>query len=414
MTPIINDLQRDNEELRQRLEEAEQAIQAIRAGEVDAVLVETERQQVYTLETADNPYRLLVTRVPYPAATLTDDGSIIWCNGRFADLLQRPPASLCGRPICDFAAPESITKLKALLHDGRTIEVHDTVNLLRDDGSPASACLGVSPLREGALGLCLMVTDLTERRHYEELQRTQAALHASEERLKDADRKKDEFLATLAHELRNPLAPLRNAAQILKVKCPPLPELQWAQGVIDRQVRLMARMLDDLLDVSSISRNTLELRTERIELASVLEAALETSRPVIEACGHELDVALPSEPIHLQADPVRLAQAFANLLNNAAKYTEKGGRIRLSVERKGNEVTVSVKDDGIGIMAEMLPRIFDIFSQAKRGLVRSQGGIGIGLSLVKGLVELHGGSVEAKSAGLDRGSEFVVHLPVAS
>ena len=232
--------------------------------------------------------------------------------------------------------------------------------------------------------------DITERKRIEEA-------------LRDADRKKDEFLATLAHELRNPLAPIRNAVQILKAKGPPQPELQWARGVIDRQVQLMARLLEDLLDVSRISRNKLELRMERVDLAAVVEAAVETSRPVIEAGRHELTVILPPEPIHLEADPVRLAQVFANLLNNAAKYTEEGGRIRLSAERQGSDVVVSVKDSGIGIAAEMLPRIFEIFSQAKPALVRSQGGLGIGLSLVKGLVELHGGSIEARSAGAGPG-----------
>jgi CheY-like chemotaxis protein len=174
----------------------------------------------------------------------------------------------------------------------------------------------------------------------------------------------------------------------------------------------MARLLEDLLDVSRISLHKLELRKEHVELAGVLEAALETSRPVIDAGGHALTLDLPPEPIHLDADPVRLAQVFANLLNNAAKYTEKGGRIRVTAARVGDEVIVSVMDSGIGIVPEVLPRIFDIFSQAQPALAWSQGGLGIGLSLVKGLVELHGGSVEARSEGPGRGSEFVVRLPV--
>jgi signal transduction histidine kinase/CheY-like chemotaxis protein len=234
-----------------------------------------------------------------------------------------------------------------------------------------------------------------------------------EEALRDADRRKDEFLATLAHELRSPLAPIRNAVQIFKAKDPPDPELQWGRGVIDRQVQIMARLLEDLLDVSRISRNRLELRQERVELAAVVEAALETSRPVIEAGDHELTVTLPPAPIHFQADPLRLAQVFANLLTNAAKYTEEGGRILLTAERQGSDVVVAVKDSGIGIAAEMLPRVFEIFSQSERALTRSQGGLGIGLSLTKGLVELHGGSIEARSDGLGQGSEFTVRLPIA-
>ena len=406
-TLTIDQLLQENEDLRHRLEEAEDALRALRAGEVDAVLVEAGREQVYTLETADKPYRLLVEQMPHGAATLTADGAIIYCNRRFAELLRRPLHSLLGKPIGDFVAPESRPLLKDLLRDGQTAEVQGEVLLQRADGTPVPAYLGVSALHEGALGLCLMVTDLTEQRHYQELQRAQAAL-------KEADRSKDEFLATLAHELRNPLAPIRNALQILKAKGPPDPELQWARDVIDRQVQLMARLLEDLLDVSRISRNKLELRKERVELADVVEAALETSRPLIEAGGHEFTVTLPPEPIHLEADPVRLAQVFANLLNNAAKYTEDGGRIRLTAERHEGDVVVSVKDNGIGIVAEMLPRIFEIFSQSNRALARSQGGLGIGLSLVKGLVELHGGSIEVRSDGADRGSEFVVRLPVAA
>jgi CheY-like chemotaxis protein/two-component sensor histidine kinase len=184
--------------------------------------------------------------------------------------------------------------------------------------------------------------------------------------------------------------------------------------VLDRQVQVMSRLLEDLLDVSRISRSMLELRKERVELSAVLEAALETSRPLIEAGGHELTVELPPEPILLHADPLRLAQVFANLLNNAAKYTEDGGHTWLRAWREGSQVVVSVADDGIGIDPATLPRIFEIFSQAEPAVVRSQDGLGIGLSLVKGLVELHDGAVEARSEGRGRGSEFVVRLPVAT
>ncbi len=176
----------------------------------------------------------------------------------------------------------------------------------------------------------------------------------------------------------------------------------------------MARLLEDLLDVSRVSRGKLELRKERIELSSVLNAAMETSRPVIDAACHELTVTMPTEPIQLEADPVRLAQVFANLLNNAAKYTEERGQIGLSAERQGSFVAVSVKDNGIGITGEMLPRVFEIFSQSKGALLRSQGGLGVGLSLAQGLVELHGGSIEVHSEGPGQGSEFIVRLPVVA
>jgi PAS domain S-box-containing protein len=235
-----------------------------------------------------------------------------------------------------------------------------------------------------------------------------------EEALRDADRRKDEFLATLAHELRNPLAPIRNAVQVLKAKGPANPDLMWARDVIDRQVGQMARLLEDLLDVSRITRNKLELRKRRVTLADVMVDAVETSRPVIDGGGHALAVILPPEPVHLDADPVRLAQVFSNLLNNAAKYTDRGGHIRLAAEVAGGEVAVSVRDTGIGIAADVLPRLFEMFAQAAPALERSQGGLGIGLSLVKGLVEMHGGTVEARSDGPGKGSEFVVRLPVAA
>jgi signal transduction histidine kinase/ActR/RegA family two-component response regulator len=230
--------------------------------------------------------------------------------------------------------------------------------------------------------------------------------------LKEADRRKDEFLATLAHELRNPLAPIRNAIQVLLLKGPPDPELKWSTEVIDRQVQHMARLLDDLLDVSRITHNKLELRRARIELATVVQNAVETSGPLVNSGAQQLTVTLPPAPVYLDADPIRLAQVFSNLLNNAAKYSEPGGHIRLTAELRGSDVVVSVKDDGMGIAVELLPRIFDIFCQANHVSERSQGGLGIGLSLVRGLVELHGGSIEARSDGPGKGSEFIVRLPV--
>jgi PAS domain S-box-containing protein len=234
-----------------------------------------------------------------------------------------------------------------------------------------------------------------------------------EQELREADRRKDEFLATLAHELRNPLAPIRNAVQVLRVKGPHEPELVWGRDVIDRQVRHMARLLDDLLDISRLTRNTLELRRERVALSDVIATALETSGPVIEAAGHRLEVVLPAEPIALDADPVRLAQVFANLLNNAAKYTDAGGRIWLTAECRGDSVEVAVQDTGIGFSEEARVRLFHMFSQATPALKRAQGGLGIGLALVRGIVELHDGEIEAHSEGPGRGSRFTVRLPVA-
>lgn len=230
--------------------------------------------------------------------------------------------------------------------------------------------------------------------------------------LREADRRKDEFLATLAHELRNPLAPVRNAVQVLRMKGPDIAELRWSRDVIERQVDHLTHLIDDLLDISRITRNKLELRKQPVELTEVINSAVEASRPLIEQYGHELTVVMPSEPVHLHADEVRLAQIFLNLLNNAAKYTERGGQIRLSMECRDSDAIVSVKDTGLGIPAENLPRLFQMFYQVDHSLEKSRGGLGIGLSLVRQLVNLHGGKVEARSEGVGKGSEFIVRLPL--
>ncbi|HJZ59459.1 MAG TPA: response regulator [Gemmataceae bacterium] len=259
--------------------------------------------------------------------------------------------------------------------------------------------------------------------------------------VENADRQKNEFLSMLAHELRNPLAPIRNAAEVLRLAVPEHPRLQWAREVIDRQLTHLVRLVDDLLDVSRITRGKIRLQKEIVDLREVVRLAVEASRPLIEAHGHQLEVSAPSEPVILDGDPARLTQILTNLLNNAAKYTEESGRIWLTVsaecgaesaELKNEEdfdgpsphsalctlpcelVEIRVRDTGIGIPPEMLSAIFDLFTQADRSLDRSQGGLGVGLTLVKRLVELHGGTVEARSEGAGKGSEFIVRLPVMS
>ncbi|QEL17805.1 hybrid sensor histidine kinase/response regulator [Limnoglobus roseus] len=239
-----------------------------------------------------------------------------------------------------------------------------------------------------------------------------SAMRERADELAEASRHKDEFLATLAHELRNPLAPIRNAVQSLGIAGLKGPDVERARDVIARQVTVMVRLIDDLLDVSRISHNQLDMRKERVELAAVLESAVESSRPLILQCGHELTVSLPPQPLNLDADPVRLAQVFLNLLNNAAKYTKRGGHIRLTAEREGSDAVISVRDDGIGIPADMLGRIFEMFTQVDRSSEQSHGGLGIGLTLVRRLVDMHDGSIEARSPGPGGGSEFVVRLPL--
>jgi CheY-like chemotaxis protein/two-component sensor histidine kinase len=216
----------------------------------------------------------------------------------------------------------------------------------------------------------------------------------------------------LAHELRNPLAPIRNGLQLMHMAGDDPQIIKESLTLMERQVKHMVRLIDDLMDVSRITLGKLELRKERVELGSVIRNAVETSRPLIEESRHELAVTPSSMPIYVDADMTRLAQVFSNLLNNAAKYTEEGGEIALIVERKGNDAVVSVRDNGVGIPPEMLAHVFDPFTQVDRSLERSQGGLGIGLTLVKRLVEMHGGSIEARSGGQRMGSEFIVRLPI--
>ncbi len=230
--------------------------------------------------------------------------------------------------------------------------------------------------------------------------------------IQENDRRKNEFLAMLSHELRNPLAPIRNALQVLHLCGKDLTKIEWVRTVIDRQVTHLVRLVDDLLDVSRITRGKIRFQRERLDVAAVVESAAESSRPDIEAHAHEFTVSLPPTPICVEGDPARLAQVLSNLLHNAAKYTPDGGRIWLSVAQEGTEAVFRVRDNGAGIPKEMLTKVFDLFTQVDRSLDRSQGGLGIGLTLVRSLVEMHQGRVEAFSEGPDRGSEFVVRLPI--
>ena len=294
----------------------------------------------------------------------------------------------------------------------------DLLGLVRELG--LRSYVGVPlKVRDRALGVLTFVAaesgrvyDERDRRVAEDLaRRTAVALENARlyDELKDADRRKDEFLAMLAHELRNPLAPIRSGLDLLKLSQiePDIVE------VMSEQVGHVVRLVDDLLDVSRILRGKVELKKESTDLASVLRGAAETVRPRTEEHRQRLVVSLPNEPVNLDADPVRLTQVVSNLLNNASKYTDDGGEVRLEVVRLDGEVMIRVSDTGIGIEPALLPKLFDLFTQADQALDRSQGGLGIGLTVVKSLVEMHGGSVEAKSEGAGRGSEFMVRLPVS-
>jgi signal transduction histidine kinase len=245
-----------------------------------------------------------------------------------------------------------------------------------------------------------VVQDITEKRHLEDELRRRA------QELADADRKKDDFIALLAHELRNPLAPVRTGLQVMRLAADDADAVARTRNVMDRQIAHMARLIDDLLDVSRINRNKLTLRKAPIALSEIVNHAVETVRPAVDAAGHTLEVSLPSAPVVLDADLTRMAQVFGNLLTNSAKYTEPGGHIRLSAELRGGQVVVSVQDNGIGIPADSLDRVFDMFSQVDQSIGRAGGGLGIGLALVKGLVESHAGTVTVSSGGVGQGEYF--------
>jgi signal transduction histidine kinase/DNA-binding response OmpR family regulator len=232
------------------------------------------------------------------------------------------------------------------------------------------------------------------------------------QQIKDADRRKNEFLSMLAHELRNPMAPIQNATEILSALQTPGEELQWVRGVIDRNVKQLSRLVTDLLDISRITQGKIRLHLEPVDTATIVAQAVEISRPLIDSRKHHLTISLPEKPLWINGDATRLAQTVANLLNNAAKYTETGGRIELTVAQDLDQVVLSIRDSGVGIAPDMLPKIFELFTQIDRSLDRSQGGLGIGLSLVRSIVEMHQGVVQAFSEGLGKGSEFVVRLPL--
>jgi len=283
---------------------------------------------------------------------------------------------------------------------GERIEHFETVRR-RKDGGLLDVSIAVSPIedtRGNIIGASKITRDITESK------RAEAAL-------RETDRRKDEFLATLAHELRNPLAPIRQAALISRAEGASEAQKRWSHDVISRQVHHMSLLLDDLLDVSRITRGTLELRLEMADLRDIVDAAVEAARPSIDAKRHGFSVQLPDSPLQILVDPLRMAQILSNLLTNAAKYTDPAGQIELRADYSDEQVTVVVKDSGIGIPPSAMKSVFEMFSQVKSAQDRSEGGLGIGLALAKGLVELHGGSIEAQSAGIGRGSQFIMRLP---
>jgi signal transduction histidine kinase len=283
------------------------------------------------------------------------------------------------------------------------IGVSNDIEIVRADGTVLYVQNDVEPLLDSQGEVCGCVSvcvDLTERKRAEDL-------------LREAARRKDEFLATLSHELRNPLAPIRNALEVLRRTGNDPAQTARAHAIMERQLQQLVRLTDDLLDVSRITRNRVELRREHIDLRLALQSAVETTQPLIDAADHVLHISMPPAPVWVDADFTRLAQAFANLLNNAVKYTDRGGEISIGLATDADAAAVTVHDSGIGMSPETVSRIFDMFMQSDESIARARGGLGIGLTLAKRLVELHGGKIEAASEGRGRGSTFTVRLPVS-
>ncbi len=520
----------ENRELRRRLEEAENLVQAIQGGEVDAFLMkEGVAERVFTLETAGQPYHILLEKMEQGAVVLTTAGRIAYCNSCLARMLRAPLDKLTGAPFESFIPEGARSTFEVLLVRARQTSLQGELTLQRSDGSVFPALLTLNPLHENGGGVSLIITDLTEQKRHAELLashelaplifeqavdgivicdaagkivrasptarelsggnpllqpfdtefpiyqaplprtgelpvravsarkvlqgQTARALEAilvradgtqvpllvnagplrnqqgqvlgciitltditqrkrSEEMLKNADHRKDEFLALLGHELRNPLAPIRNALEVMRLRPIHDNALQHARDIIDRQTQQLIRLVDDLLDISRIARDKFHLKKSMVALAEVVARAVETSQPLIAAKRQHLTLHLPPQPLHLNIDGGRVAQVISNILNNAAKYSEPHSRIDLTAEKRPNELAIRIRDTGMGIKPELLPHIFDMFMQSERHLDRSEGGLGIGLALVRKLVELHGGKVAAFSEGPGKGSEFVITLPL--
>jgi PAS domain S-box-containing protein len=384
------------------VKEIQGAMEAAQAtAEVLATRAEQRDEAEAALRQSEEKFRTIANAAP-AVVWVTDGTGIVFMNERWTELTGQPIGQALGQGWGACVHPEDDERLRPYRERCRqTGEPYEgEIRYRRRDGQYRWHAFRALPSRgaggaiEQWFGVSVDVHDARE----------------AQEALKEADRRKDEFLATLAHELRNPLAPIRNAVQLLKRSSATDTAVRAAaQDIMERQVSHMVRLIDDLLDVSRITRGKLELRREPVELSTVVDLALETARPHL---AQQLTIKLPGEPIRLDADAVRLSQVLSNLLNNAAKFTPRTGHIGVSAALEGSAVAIRVRDDGAGIAPEQLPNLFRIFSQAGSPLERAKGGLGIGLSLARSLVELHGGSIEAHSEGPGKGSEFVVRLPV--
>ncbi|MES2900895.1 MAG: PAS domain S-box protein [Pseudomonadota bacterium] len=358
-------------------------------------------------------FRAIVTQAATGVVQADPQGRLVLFNATFSAMLGYTEAELEGKNVLDVTAPDFIeATLEAFAKAAQGSDGFEIEKCYqRKDGSHVWAASNISALRgpDGELlGMVAIVVDISKRKRAEEL------LRASEQRLTDSDRRKTEFLATLAHELRNPLAPIRSGVAVMRMAADNPATMARIRDMLERQVSHMVRLIDDLLDIARISGGKLELKKSIVDLKTVIGGAVETSQPLIDAGRHALVLDIADEAMPVDVDATRIAQVIANLLNNAAKYTPTGGRIELSMRREGAHAVIVARDNGVGIPAASLCTVFDMFSQVGRNLDRAQGGLGIGLALVRRLVDLHDGEVTAASEGPGRGCTFTVRLPLAS
>ena len=397
------------EELRTRLRAAQEALDNVR-GEVDAIVVAgSDGPQVYTVVNADQPYRTIIEEMQQGAVVLTPQGDIFYCNRGFEDMVRMRLEGVIGLPMRGFVAVADEANLEGLLAAGAGRL--ETV-LRASDGTEVPAGITASLFGGTPAHICLVVTDLTEQKR----QVTREAMFAREEAARAeaeaANRAKDQFLNMLSHELRNPLGVILNGVEVLDQTGSSEPGPVKIREVIRRQAHHLGKLLDDLLDVARVGQGKIDLRQRSIDLADVVSTASEDHRSRIERAGISLTVSLPPEIVGVEGDRTRLVQTIGNLLDNARKWTAAGGHISVSLQQVGQVAEMRVRDTGIGIDPQMREHIFDLFWQGQSSPGRSTGGLGIGLTLVRRLVELHGGTVEAVSDGLGCGSEFIVRLPV--
>ena len=361
----------------------------------------------------DRLVSLFVEKTKEHAVMLLDtQGRIVWWNRGAEQVFGMPSSEAVGQPLSRLFTPEEVERQlddHELLVASKDSPAEDDRWLVRRDGSRFWATGVASAVRDAngtLLGFGKILRNRTDLKEQLEALRNRADVSDA------AVRSKDVFLSTLSHEIRNPLAALISAVQLMRMTERLTPEIEHSIEIIERQTRVMHRLIDDLLDVSRVGAGKVKIQKREVELREVIDRALESAGPAVQERRHRLEVLLPSKPIVIEADAERIVQVFVNLIVNAAKYTPEGGRIWIKATVEGDEAVVSVEDTGIGITPEMLPRIFDLFTQVESSQPHAQGGLGIGLSLVKSLVTLHGGSVQVRSDGPGKGSEFSVRLPL--